>query len=67
MNESEYVTVQLTQKERETLLRGLRFVRSAVMLEIRDPSPRDDERRRDEIQAIDALAARLNAETAAHR
>ena len=35
---SETLNVGLTKPQRELLLRGLRFVRSAVMLEVREPS-----------------------------
>lgn len=47
--------VELTTQERDILVRGLRYVRSAVMLELREPN-RDDEFRRslmlDEIQNL---------------
>lgn len=47
--------VELTTQERDMLVRGLRYVRSSIMLELRDPT-RDDEYRRsvmlDEIQNL---------------
>jgi hypothetical protein len=47
--------VELTTQERDILVRGLRYVRSSIMLELRDPT-RDDEYRRsvmlDEIQNL---------------
>ena len=47
--------VELTTQERDLLVRGLRYVRSAIMLELREPT-RDDEFRRslmlDEIQNL---------------
>ncbi|MFN9719981.1 MAG: hypothetical protein ACK58L_14885 [Planctomycetota bacterium] len=47
--------IDLTPHERDILLRGLRYVRSAVMLEVRNPT-RDDEYRRsamlDEVQNL---------------
>jgi hypothetical protein len=47
--------VELTTQERDILVRGLRYVRSSIMLELRDPT-RDDEFRRsvmlDEIQNL---------------
>lgn len=35
---SETLTVGLTQSQRDLLIRGLRFVRSSVMLEIQEPT-----------------------------
>lgn len=53
--------VELTSEEREVLLRGLRYVRSALMLEMREPS-RDDERRRSgQLDEIQNLCQRLEA------
>ena len=39
---SETLTVGLTKQQRELLLRGLRFVRSSVVLEVREPSTEVD-------------------------
>jgi hypothetical protein len=53
--------VELTSEERDVLLRGLRYVRSALMLEIREPS-RDDERRRScQLDEIQNLCQRLES------
>ena len=47
--------VELTTQERDILVRGLRYVRSAILLDLRHPT-RDDEFRRslmlDEIQNL---------------
>jgi hypothetical protein len=39
---SETMSVGLTEDQREILLRGLRFVRSAVALEVYDSTPETD-------------------------
>ncbi len=58
MNET--VTVGLTDSQRDLLIRGLRYVRSSVMLEVREPSPEDDEDRRTQLRDIAQLVERLN-------
>lgn len=39
---SDSLTIDLTKQQRETLLRGLRFVRSSIMLDMHDPDPESD-------------------------
>lgn len=56
---SETVQLGLTKHQRDLLLRGLRFVRSSVMLEQRDPDPQDEEQRAQELQEIAALTDQL--------
>ncbi len=56
---SETLTVGLTTKQREILLRGLRFVHSAVALEIREPSPEVDADRATQLQEIGQLVREL--------
>ena len=58
---SETVTVGLTDAQRDLLLRGLRYVRSSVMLEVREPSTQDDDERRHQLRDIAQLVDRLNA------
>lgn len=58
---SETVTVGLTDSQRDLLLRGLRYVRSSVMLEVREPSTEDDEERRIQLRDIAQLVDRLSA------
>ena len=57
---SQTVTVGMTQEQRDLVLRGLRFVRSSVMLEVLDPTPETDEQRRAELREINQLVERLN-------
>ena len=53
--------VELTTHERNILLRGLRFVRSSVMMETRDPSAQDELRRSGLLEEIQMLSQRLQA------
>jgi hypothetical protein len=56
---SETLTVGLTTQQRELLLRGLRFVRSAVMLEVREPSSEVDADRATQVHEISRLVDQL--------
>ena len=56
---SETLTVGLTEDQRDLLLEGLRFVRSAVQLEITDPEPGFVADRRQRLKEIDSLVDRL--------
>ena len=56
---SETLTVGLTNQQRDLLLRGLRFVRSAVALEIREPSPEVDADRATQMREIGRLVEQL--------
>ncbi|MFM7058586.1 MAG: hypothetical protein ACKO2P_16855 [Planctomycetota bacterium] len=51
--------IELTSHERDVLLRGLRYVRSAVMLETREPSAEDTRRRSGLLDEIQNLSQRL--------
>ena len=53
---NDLLQLELTDRQRELLLRGLRFVRSSRMLEIRDSSDITDEQRKDELGEIRQLA-----------
>lgn len=53
--------VELTNHERDVLLRGLRFVRRSVMLETREPSKEDQLRRSGILDEIHMLSQRLEA------
>jgi hypothetical protein len=53
---SETVSVGLTEQQREILLRGLRFVRSAVALEVYDSTPETDAERTSKLREIRQLA-----------
>jgi hypothetical protein len=56
---SDLLQLELTDRQRELLLRGLRFVRSSRMLEIRDTAEITDDQRRDELGEIRQLAEML--------
>lgn len=56
---SDLMQLELTDRQRELLLRGLRFVRSSRMLEIRDTAEITDDQRRDELGEIRQLAEML--------
>ena len=52
---------EFTDKDREVLLRGLRYVRSSIMLETRDPTEEDEVRRGEQLRDIANIVERLNA------
>jgi hypothetical protein len=56
---SETLSVGLTEQQREILLRGLRFVRSAVALEVYDPTPELESERAGKLREIRQLAEYL--------
>jgi|HubBroStandDraft_6_1064221.scaffolds.fasta_scaffold14985_2 hypothetical protein len=56
---SETLTVGLNKQQRDLLLRGLRFVRSAVMLEVREPSAEVDAERATQVREIGRLVEQL--------
>lgn len=56
----ETLTVGLTNDQRELLLRGLRFVRSAVLLEMEEPTPDYVASRNLQLNDIESLAEQLN-------
>ena len=51
--------IDITSNERDVLLRGLRYVRSSIMLETRDPNPEDSCRRSGMLDEIQNLCQRL--------
>lgn len=55
MNET--ITLELTKDQKEILLRGLRFVRSSIMLDINDnPTNESEEERRTNLRQVTELA-----------
>lgn len=48
-------TLELTEKQQEILLQGLRFVRSSVAMECRDPSEQVRQERESNYAEIDRL------------
>ncbi|MCA9057671.1 MAG: hypothetical protein KDA85_04205 [Planctomycetaceae bacterium] len=55
------LNVELTSHERDVLLRGLRYVRSAIMLEMRDPTADSQRTRSCQLDEIQILCQRLEA------
>lgn len=53
--------IDLTPQERDILLRGLRYVRSSVMLEVRNPTRDDEYRRSAMLDEIQNLSQRLES------
>jgi hypothetical protein len=60
---SESLHLELNDRQREILLRGLRFVRSSRMLEFRDATEITEDERRDELTQIRALSDLLDRKT----
>ncbi len=60
---SESLHLELNDRQREILLRGLRFVRSSRMLEFRDATDITEDERRDELTQIRALSDLLDRKT----
>ena len=60
---SDNLHLELTDRQRELLLRGLRFVRSSRMLEIRDSSDITDDQRKDELGELRQLSEMLGQTT----
>ena len=58
----EMLQLELTDRQRELLLRGLRFVRSSRMLEIRESSDITDDQRKGELGELRQLAEMLGQE-----
>ncbi len=56
---SELTHLELNNRQRELLLRGLRYVRSSRMLEIRETPDKDAEERTNELTEIRHLVAML--------
>lgn len=58
---NEFVNLEVTKEQRELLLDGLKFVRSARALDVRDPKPGDDPARKDELAEVDELVGLLES------
>lgn len=54
----------VTEQQKDMLLRGLRFVRSSVMLGMSNPSAESSEARSKDLKQVDALIAQLNGASA---
>lgn len=56
----------ITEEQRELLLNGLRYVRSSVLLEMRDiPAPEDAQEREQKLHQIASLVDQLNGSQSA--
>lgn len=62
---SETLTVGLTKHQRDLLLRGLRYVRSSVLLEPREPSVEVDGDRHTQLSQISQLVTQLSGSESA--
>ncbi|MBC7964533.1 MAG: hypothetical protein H7Z17_01310 [Fuerstia sp.] len=51
----------MSTHERDVLLRGLRYVRSSIMLELREPTKEDTYRRSMDLDEIHMLCQRLES------
>ncbi len=56
---SDYINLELTADQRQLLLDGLKFVRSARALDVRDPQPGEDLTRKAELAEVDELVGLL--------
>lgn len=56
---SDLLTVELNKEQREEILRGLRYVRSSVMLTPEEPGPQVAEERNEKLQRLAALSELL--------
>jgi hypothetical protein len=58
---SETISLELTKDQKETLLQGLRFVRSSIMLDINDnPTHESEEERRAKLRKVTELTEHVN-------
>lgn len=57
----ETLRVELTPQERDLVLKGLRHVRSSIMLQMRDPDPDFVQRRSCQLDEIQNLCQRLES------
>jgi hypothetical protein len=57
----ELLQIEMTLHERDILLKGLRHVRSAIMLQMRDPNPEDEHQRSSQLDEIQNLCQRLES------
>ncbi len=57
---SESLQVELTPDQRDVVLRGLRYIRSSIALEFREPSSENTENRNQQLQQIASLVDQLS-------
>ncbi|MEJ7591712.1 MAG: hypothetical protein WKF77_09200 [Planctomycetaceae bacterium] len=56
-----FMQIEVSTHERDVLLRGLRYVRSSIMLELREPTKDDTYRRSMDLDQIQMLCQRLES------
>lgn len=59
---SELLTLELNQQQRDVLIRGLRYVRSSVMLTTQDLTPELEQARAEELRQLAELTSILKGE-----
>ena len=59
---SELLTLELNQQQRDVLVRGLRYVRSSVMLTTQDLTPELEQARAEELRQLAELTSILKGE-----
>lgn len=64
---SDLLTVELSKEQRDEILRGLRYVRSSVMLTPAEPSEKVAEGRNEKLQRIAALSSLLSGQEVAQK
>ena len=58
---SESITLELTKDQKDILLKGLRFVRSSIMLDINDlPTNESEDERRTNLRQVTELAEHVS-------
>lgn len=57
---SDTYAAELTTEQKSLLLRGLRFVRSSISMDLREPSKATDAQRAAELREVDDLVGELN-------
>ena len=61
---SEHLTLELTPHQRDLVLEGLRYIRSARRYAFREPSAGRDDRRESDLRLIGELMGQLDPEVA---
>ncbi len=64
---SEELTIEVSKQQREVLLRGLRFVRSSLMLTPQEPTADSVAERESELQGVRQLVEQLSGSPAASK
>ena len=57
---TETIAFELAKTDRDIILRGLRYVRSATMMECFDATENSEQKRQASLEQIDSIIARLN-------